>query len=298
METSRRLIIMLVVAVVLAFGVIALRGMAPSEPLPAVVEQKIVRILIAKRDIPQGTVIQPLSDLDWKELPASESASSSLQAEGETTTAENATTGSDVPKGDYLHEGEVRMEDFAGAIVRRPLYAGDNITSDALTRAGAGGVMSAVLESGMRAVSIAVNPTSGNAGFVSPGDRIDLIVTHRVHPGGAGSNTGGLVVSETFVHNVRVIAVDQQIDNPENKAVLAKTITVEVTPRQAEQVAVAADLGKVSLVLRSLASDETDKAERSGYTSDRNVSGALGAGGIASTVRIIRGDQVEDVAVH
>jgi pilus assembly protein CpaB len=103
----------------------------------------------------------------------------------------------------------------------------------------------------MRAVSIAVSPTSGNAGFISPGDRVDLIVTHRIHVDGSTNNLTGTVISDTFIRDVRVLAVDQQLENADNQAILAKTVTVEVTPKQAEQITVATDLGKISVMLRS-----------------------------------------------
>lgn len=113
--------------------------------------------------------------------------------------------------------------------------------------------MSAVLEPGMRAVSVAVNAQTGNAGFLSPGDRVDLIVTHRFkHSNGVDES----VVSETFVQDLRVVAVDQMLDNPENKAILAKTVTIECNPHQAEQIAVAMEMGKISFTLRSMVREQ------------------------------------------
>jgi pilus assembly protein CpaB len=273
MESSRRLIIMLAIGVVLVFGIIAMRSMKSAEepaaaPPPA-------RVLVAKRDIAQGSVLQPLQDLDWQTVEPEKIT--------ETMLLENAT----------------KMENFTGAIVRRQLRAGEPVIASALTRAGEGGFMAAVLDPGMRAVSIAVSATSGNAGFISPGDRVDLVVTHRVHTD--PSNSAGTVVSDTFVRNVRVLAVDQQLENAENQAILAKTVTVEVNPKQAEEITVAADLGKISVMLRSTAT-EIDPSkpgavmEAHGYTSDADISAALGNG--SSTIRVIRGDQVENVAVH
>lgn len=145
-----------------------------------------------------------------------------------------------------------KVSDFNGAVARRAIAKGEPIVKNSLVRSNEGGFMSAVLDPGKRAVSIAVDPTSGNAGFIFPGDHVDLILTHSV---GRGESTTR--ASETFIEDARVLAVDQSLDNPENKAVLAKTVTLEVTPKQAEEINLAKDLGKISLSLRSLATGTT-----------------------------------------
>lgn len=314
MDTSRRIVIMLVVGVVLVFGFMALTGMFGSsdEPVEQAVPQN--RIIVAKHDIAQGSVINSAMDLDWK--PVEEA---------------------DI-KEDQLRDGVARLEDFEGAISRRQLRAGDPVPMNALTRAGEGGFMSAVLEPGMRAVSMAVSATSGNAGFISPGDRVDLIVTHRIHAAGSTNNVEGTVVSETFIRDVRVIAVDQMLDNPDNRAILAKTVTVEVSPEDVQKITVAEDLGKISLSLRSLTNEvpavpppapaadtsqetlpeaaellaqpsepappptnsKSQVVSENGltFTRDKDVSRALETNGISSTIRVIRGDQVENVSLR
>jgi len=137
-----------------------------------------------------------------------------------------------------------------------------------------------------------VNATSGNAGFISPGDRVDLIITHRIKIQSGGEGRGQeSVVSETFVRNVRVLAVDQMLDNPENKAILAKTVTVEVNDAQAEQIAVATEMGKISMALRSLAG--APKSGSRGAT-EKDISPIMGTGAMPR-VRVIRGDEIENV---
>ena len=138
---------------------------------------------------------------------------------------------------------------YNGAVARRTITAGEPIQENMLVRSNEGGFMSAVLDPGKRAVSIAVDPTTGNAGFIFPGDHVDLILTHIINRANAAPSRA----SETFIADARVLAVDQSLDNPENKAVLAKTVTLEVTPKQAEEINLAKDLGKISLSLRSLA---------------------------------------------
>ena len=275
MESSRRLVILLVAGVIVAFAAIAIRGRLASQEVPV----QAMQIAVAKRDIALGTLVQPGADLEWV-APAA-----NMDVEG------------------IINSNGANIESYNGAVVRRQLKAGDPIPVAALMKSTEGGFMSAVLEPGMRAVSVAVNATSGNAGFISPGDRVDLIVTHRVkRANGAGTESGGAqesVVSETFIRDVRILAVDQMLDNPENKAILAKTVTVEVSDQQAEQIAVATEMGKISMSLRSLASgakpDQTPVEELYGRTtSDADVSGVLGTT-FSPRIKVIRGDQVENL---
>jgi pilus assembly protein CpaB len=169
-------------------------------------------------------------------------------------------------------------------------------------KSGEGGFMSAVLNPGMRAVSIAVTPTSGNAGFISPGDHVDLIVTHRIKTGG-NANSGGSesVVSETFARNVRVVAIDQMLDNPDNKAIIAKTITVEVTSRQAEEVAVASAMGTISVALCSLSEPAKTAANMNAVIGQGNTNYMRSSdvmqlkSAIVPHVQVIRGDKTETV---
>lgn len=228
MESSKRLILLLIAGVVVAFVAIAIRARMADEPVTQEVSQ---RVLLAKRDIAPGSSLAIPQDADW-----AEASDDVKNREG------------------VVREDRNRLEEINGTILRRQVLAGEPIELTMVTRPGGGGLMSAVLEPGMRAVSIAVNATSGNAGFVLPGDYVDLILTRelvRNVSNGRESETRKTIYSKTFVENVRVLAADQMLDNPENKAVVAKTVTVEVSPSQAQMIAVAAELGKISLSLRS-----------------------------------------------
>jgi pilus assembly protein CpaB len=116
-----------------------------------------------------------------------------------------------------------------------------------------------------------VSTTSGVAGFVFPGDRVDLVLTQEVTGGGEGP---ALKVSETIVRNLRVLATDQRIDSKgEDGQTLVKTfsnVTFEVTPRIAEKVGVAQSLGSLSLSLRSIA-DNSSELERAIASGDVKV---------------------------
>ncbi|MEQ1705996.1 MAG: Flp pilus assembly protein CpaB, partial [Rickettsiales bacterium] len=259
---SSRALIIAIVLVVAGLTIVSLRDYFTSEPVVIEAEEvKAPRILVAKRNLISGSFIQPQEDLDWQPAPA---VPSTVQAtppasenrignmpEGEEGGVPEVAT---ADNNNYQYEGSVALEDFNGAVVRRTVRAGEPIVVSMLMKPGEGGFMSAVLEPGKRAVSISVNPISGNAGFVSPGDRVDLLLTYRVkNSANADSGAEESVGTETFAQGVRVLAVDQSLDNPENKAILAKTITVEVTPVQAEKISVASEMGKISVALVSTA---------------------------------------------
>jgi pilus assembly protein CpaB len=197
------------------------------------------KIMVARKALPVGTIIdqESLSFQAWpKEL------------------VQNA----------YYVEGapESNMAKLLGTVVRNPITAGQPITQGSLVGPNDRGFLAAALGPGMRAVTVPVSNTTGVAGFVFPGDRIDMVLTQEVQGGGDGP---ALKVSETIVRNLRVLATDQRIDSKdeEGKTVVKTfaTVTLEATPRLAEKIAVAQSLGTLSLSLRSIA-DNTSELER------------------------------------
>lgn len=153
----------------------------------------------------------------------------------------------------YVVEGVGSATDYAGSVVRRGIAAGTPVTLDQIVKSGERGFLAAVLPPGMRAVSVPISATSGISGFVFPGDRVDLILTHKIKTDG-----GARHASETVLTNVRVLAVDQDTNDQENAPRIAKTATLEVTPKQVEKIAVLRQLGALSLSLRSLARADQD----------------------------------------
>jgi pilus assembly protein CpaB len=132
-----------------------------------------------------------------------------------------------------------------------------------------------VLDKGMRAVSTEISPETGAGGFILPNDRVDVILSRRDREA-EKTGAGETQTSETILVNIRVLAVDQTLGEKDGqKVVIGKTTTLELTPRQAELLALSRQLGTLSLALRSLAdaNDTTlpSEDERAGKKSGINT---------------------------
>jgi pilus assembly protein CpaB len=159
----------------------------------------------------------------------------------------------------YFIDGEADMSKLLGTVVRFPTTAGQPLTQGALVAPGDRGFLAAALGAGMRAVTIPVSAKTGVAGFVFPGDHVDLVLTQTVK---GNSDSQQLKASETVLRNMRVLATDQSTENEtvDGKTVVRafRTVTLEVTPRIAEKVAVAQTIGELSLSLRSIADNQSE----------------------------------------
>ncbi len=159
--------------------------------------------------------------------------------------------------GEYVLAGGAPEKSLIGSVAREPFVAGEPIITTKIVKPGERGFLAAVLHPGMRAVSVPVDATADVSGFILPGDRVDLLVTLPLPQDGAGAAGNPHKAAETVLRNLRVIAVDQQPDN-KGQPVLARTVTFEVTPKESEIVAVAGDIGKLSLSLCSLAARSSE----------------------------------------
>jgi len=156
-------------------------------------------------------------------------------------------------------QGGVDPASLVGTVVRNEISAGQPITQGALIKPGDRGFLAAALGPGMRAITVKVGTESSVAGFIFPGDRVDVMLGQNV----AGTGDGpALKVSETILRNIRVLATDQRLTaiNAEGKPEVRNfsTVTIEVTPKIAEKVAVAQMIGSISLSLRSIADNTAD----------------------------------------
>src|SRR5213082_2747227 len=170
---------------------------------------------------------------------------------------------------DSQPDGDPRK--LLGTVVRYQITAGQPVTRGSLVGPQDRGFLAAALGPGMRAITVPVNAASSVAGFVFPGDHVDLVLTQQVQGGGDGP---ALKVSETIVRNVRVLATDQRItdknDDGKTEVKAFSNVTFEVTPRIAEKLAVAQSMGTLSLSLRSIA-DNTADLERAVAAGDVKV---------------------------
>ena len=166
----------------------------------------------------------------------------------------------------YYLRGESDVAALQGTVVRQEITAGQPITQGSLVKPGDRGFLAAALGPGMRAVTLSVSSQAGVAGFVFPGDRVDVVLTQTVGASDGDAEGTPLKVAETILRNVRVLATDQRTDNmvnEEGKSVVStfSSVTVEATPKIAEKLAVAQTVGSLSLSLRSIA-DNTAELER------------------------------------
>jgi pilus assembly protein CpaB len=246
------------------------RASAPAAVVPT------RHVLVAKTPLPAGTILKA-EQLRWQAWPA------------------------DTPTGAYLTEANTRMDQLNGAVVRSSLQAGEPLSASRVAYPGDRSFLAAVLRPGYRAVTVNVSAASGVAGFVLPGDHVDLILSRTLD-----QNLGEKrFVSETLLTDIRVVGMDQRAsdqNDPKKDVVVPQTATLEVTPKGAEVIAVASELGRLSLSLRSLAAPETPAVESRVVTrtSDREAIQAPVAAARAAAPRRAapaapRGDTVEVV---
>jgi len=232
-------LIVLGVALV-AGGIAAYLASGNREPQPKEAPPPLatVDVLVAKTDLGIGQVIGA-QDVGWQLWPTDAASASFIKKDARP----NAPS------------------DFVGAIVRMPVAAGEPIRESKVVIAKGSGFMAAVLPHGMRAVSMNVSPDTGAGGFILPNDRVDVVLTSRDR---AAERATGIekYTSETILSNVRVLAVDQNFEEKDGQKVLVgKTATVELTPRQSETLALARQVGTLSLSLRSLLDSQSQTPE-------------------------------------
>ena len=235
---DRKKLVLLLGALIIAVGTaFAARSMFMGSAAPqatAAVEAPVgPKVLVANRALPAGTIItaDAMGFQQWPE---------------------------ELVQDAYFIDGESDMEQLLGTVVRFPVTAGEPVTQGSLVSPGDRGFLAAALGPGMRAVTVPVSARTGVAGFVFPGDRVDLVLTQTVEGEGRPLQT-----AETVIRNLRVLATDQsteQVTNEEGKTVVRafRTVTVEVTPKLAEKVSVAQTIGTLSLVLRSIADNQAE----------------------------------------
>lgn len=139
-------------------------------------------------------------------------------------------------------------------VVLTAIEANEPILSSKITGPGQRATLSATIADGMRAVTVRVNDVEGVAGFVLPGDRVDVALTRQMDKGAA--------TTDVVLQNVRVLAVDQTADERTDKPSIAKAVTLEVDTASAQKIALAATIGTLSLMLRKAGEVASDATRR------------------------------------
>ena len=234
------IVVAMIVALGAAFGVNTLmRGSATQEAKAAAAPVAVgPKVMVATRPLPVGTILtqDALRFQPWPE-------------------------GLVKPDQYYLESGS-NIEALVGSVVRVAITPGSPVTKGALVNPGDRGFLAAALGPGMRAVTVPARGEQGVAGFIFPGDRVDMLLTLGVE--GEGETRAKLYTSETIIRNLRVLAVDQRTvptgqDEGQSSVVTYGTVTVEVTPRIAEAISVARSTGgQISFALRSIADNASE----------------------------------------
>ncbi|HEY2871017.1 MAG TPA: Flp pilus assembly protein CpaB [Reyranella sp.] len=231
--TSKRMVFLLLAVIVAGATAFMARAWLQSERAALIAQvgapkeapvAPTLQVLVARNPVHTGQIVKP-DDLRWQSWPE----------------------GSMAPT--YIVEGKRPMSDFVGAVARGPIAAGEPITDGKLVLTGTRGFMAAVLQPGTRAVSVPITATTAVSGFIYAGDRVDVLLTHVLNSDKSVQHTA----TETVLRNARVIAMDQRLDfSPGDKPDVAKTATLELTPKQSEIITLAVKMGDLSLALRSL----------------------------------------------
>lgn len=248
-----------------------------------------VEVAVASRSLATGTNLKA-SDAEWKAWP-------------EDSVIEGAIVRS---------EGEDIEKALKGRL-RRDVVAGEPLLRSAIATESKGNILMTTMDPGMRAVSVKVSPEMMVGGFLNPGDRVDVILTHQIKSSGKSKDVVEQAVtryvSETILKNIRVLAVDQVARKDDEKAKVGKTVTLEVDQAGAEKISIAVSMGKLNLALRGLAEPDVAKAklkENGGVMTDVEVSKAIQlvnqlkktSGGNRDIVRVYNGDIVQNVTVR
>jgi pilus assembly protein CpaB len=200
---------------------------------PAAPAIKLARVVVAGKELARGDVLRKdvLREIDWPAGSVPEGAFASIQQ--------------------ILGDGSKERR------ARRSMVAGEPVLKAKVSGFGGRDTLGETLHLGMRAVSIRVNDVSGVAGFLLPGDRVDVLLTRQLGNGGKKD-----LATDVILQNVVVLAIDQLTDEQHDKPQVARTATVEVSPEDAQKLALAMQVGSLSLALRNVVATEQVASDR------------------------------------
>ncbi len=228
MKKSR--VIVLGIAFVSAAGAALMaKSLMGTTRTEKVVEERLInttKILVARSPIKVGSLVRS-DQLAWQDWPKKAVNSSYVN----------------------MRTNKKAREEFAKSIARTTFQVGEPINVHKLIKRDQGGVMAAILTPGMRAISTKIKEATSAGGFILPNDRVDVILSRKIKAQGSTK-----FVSSTILTNVRVLAIGQNIEQPKGQqSTLGKTATLELSLSQSETLALAENMGDISLALRSMA---------------------------------------------
>jgi pilus assembly protein CpaB len=283
---AMRLIIVLVVAaaasVVLALGFRQLTASHPSRAMaatPAVQAHPQVRVLVAKRDLPAGVRLTP-EDVTWQPWPQ--------KAVNPVFITGGPVKDSLVDKAEAAFANDPVILSVTGALVRVAMVANEPMSLRKIVKGGQGGLMAVKLPAGMRAMATPVNVDTGVAGFILPGDHVDLIENIKLSSSESGAPN---VQSRIILKNLTVLAIDQAPDpKPGATAQVGATATLQVPEADVNILAKARDEGSLQLALRSY-------EDMSGPQGAANPPAVRRPRLETASVRVYRGAKASEVSV-
>ncbi|MEN3976065.1 Flp pilus assembly protein CpaB [Emcibacter sp. SYSU 3D8] len=274
-----RFAILLLINILAVVGVVVFLGMGRSDQPPsqgvtaAAPANDSVDVLVAAANLPPGTLIQP-TDIVWQKWPK-----------------ENLSdTFTNKPHDMPPEQAAALLDSVSGSVVRLGIAKGAPIVTGAVIKPGEKGFLAAILAPGMRAISINISASSGGAGLIMPGDRVDVLLSQGLKVADASGAEKERRATETFIPDLRLIALDQKVSSDPADPVVGRTATLEVTPRQAEMLILGEDMGKLSLSLRSVQKADTDTLGRT-VIWDYGASMAIGSQNRTAAPAIVRGGE-------
>lgn len=254
-----RIAVIVLVALVGSVGAaLFARSLAsPAKPVSrtVVVEQPMTRVLVAAHDLQPGDRLTS-GDFTWQAWPKAGINDTFVTdgpagAPAQAPVTDKLAAAATIKARDTLAGGaEGGAAAFVGAIVRQPMLKGEPLVAAKVVKGSDAGIMAVSLDPGMRAMSVPLSAESAAGGFILPGDHVDVVQSRKVDgPMGQQKFASGAVL-----RNVKVLAVDQQTrTGAKASAQVGTTATLEVTPEQAELLALSKSQGELTLILRSYA---------------------------------------------
>lgn len=280
---TKKILLLGGLGVIAVVGFLQLKKMSTPAPTPQVLAAapvaevisnvEYVDILVAAMDIPRGTRLTP-DFMKWKRWPAEALEANLIDIQNQ-------------PQA---------LEEFATAVARADLFAGEPIMRQKIVQTGDRGIMAALLGPGMRAISTRITADTAAGGFIQPGDRVDVVLTTQL-PRTMQANmasTQNNYVSNTIFENVPVLAIGQTSNqSPDSTAyVIGSTALLEMSQADAEVLTEAQSRGDISLVLRGLNRRNGAYVPSAATAERKKTSGAV------RTLTIYKAGQKQQVSIQ